>query len=157
MKRLSIPLGLVLIVVSLLTAATAAYAGERPIKGSGSGHLDYGGSRLTASGDVMHLGNSSLLIHVDQWALDSGNVYMYFCVLTAANGDYLIAGISDQHFDPETGVLTAKILFFGSLEIEGRFADAEGTASLLIVFEDWMGTGPYEGSFDFVLDGTIDY
>lgn len=155
MKPSLIPRRVFLAALAVLAIGSVACAGERPIKGSGSGDLDYGASRLNASGRVTHLGNSGLLIYVDQSSLDFGNVYLYFCVFTAANGDVLTSGIPDQHFNPETGVLTATISF--NPAIEGRFDDAEGTASLLIVFEDWIGTGPYEGHFDFVLGGTIDY
>jgi hypothetical protein len=157
MKRSSIPCRVSLAALALLAMGSVACAGERPIEGYGSGHLNYGGSRLDASGNVSHLGNSSMAISIDQGALDSGHVYLYLCACEAANGDYLIAGVSDQHFDPETGVLIATIVFHGSAVIEGRFGDAEGTARLVIVFDDWAGTGPYEGSFDFVLDGTVDY
>ena len=157
MKCFSKMLGLAVAFLSLLAVAAPVHAGERPIKGSGSGHLDYNASRLDASGDVTHLGSSRAVFYVVRDFLDFGEVHLQLCQFIAANGDTLLADILDQHFDPETGVLTATILFLSAPSFEGRFSDAEGAASLSIVFEDWMGTGPFEGHFDFALDGTIDY
>ena len=158
MKRFSNRLGLLLTALSLLTVAAAAYAGERPIHGRGSGHVDYNNSQLDASGPVRHLGRSSMLLDVAPGYFDSADLLLTFCRFTAANGDVLLAEILDQHFDPQTGVLTATILFFGAPD-ESRFVQAKGAANLTIVFEDWIGLHQFEGGeiFDFVLDGTIDY
>jgi hypothetical protein len=157
MKRSSVPRRVFLAALAVLAIGSATNAGERPIKGSGSGHLDYNASRLDANGHVTHLGKSRVVFYVVRDFLDFGEVHLQYCQFIAANGDGFFADILDQHFDPQTGALTATILFLSSPTFEGRFSDAEGAANLSIVFEDWIGNGPYEGDFDFVLDGTIDY
>jgi hypothetical protein len=154
MKRFSIRFGLVLAVLSLLVVTTAAHAEERPFKGRGSGDLNPNFSQLHGEGYVAHLGRCSLSVLLDQSLLETGEVRPQFCVFTAANGDALAAAVVDGFFDPEIGVLAATISF--RPVAEGRFADATGSASLWIVFDDWTD---YLGnpSFTFAVRGTIDY
>ena len=155
MKRFSIRLGFVLAILSLLVIATAAHAGERPIKGSGSGAINWFTARMNGGGGIRHLGKSSVQFNGREDLLGNNVVYIDQFIFVAPNGDVLAAIAESQTFDPDTGILQATISFkpFSS---SGRFDDVVGSANLLIVFEDY--TEPFGNpSFDFVLEGVIDY
>ena len=163
MKRFSILLGLVLAALTLLSAGTPAHAGERPIQAAGRGLLlapDFESpSALVGPGKGEHLGKCSLYISLDRNELwESGNnVVPQFLLLEAANGDRLFATV-DSEFDPETGIIAGTITFAGGT---GRFADATGSARLLIVpdtywFDD-QGNPINWTRFTWALEGTIDY
>ena len=155
MKRFSMPLALALAVASLLAFDTPARAGERPIEAGGIGGLDARDAfpSLQGPGEGDHLGKCSLFLSLDPIQfLDFGHLVPLSVRLHAANGDNLLAEIEGE-VDLETVILAATITFAGGT---GRFADATGTANLLIVFDDWQG--PFHGApFLWALEGTIDY
>jgi hypothetical protein len=155
MRRFSMLLVLVLAVLSLLAAAPPASAGERPIKGSGSGALNLFTARMLAVGRVAHLGQSRVLFFLEPSRLDGNEIHVSFCAFIAANGDVLAVDVQHNVFDQETGVLMATLSFLPHSS-SGRFADAEGSADLLILFEDWTDVFG-NPSFLFFLDGVIDY
>ena len=155
MKRFSITHSLAIAALSLLAAATPASARERPIKGSGSGALNLVTARMLAVGDVAHLGESRVLFFLGQSELDGNEIRVSFCAFIAANGDVLAVDVQHSVFDQETGVLMATLTFLPQLS-SGRFADVEGSADLLIMFEDWTDVFG-NPSFLFFLDGVIDY
>jgi hypothetical protein len=164
MKRFSIPLGLILAALSLLTAGTPAQAGERPIQAQGRGYPPYFNepfSYLNGLGRSEHLGPCTLSIYLDFWELYDGNVLPKALQLEAANGDRLDARVASE-FDPATGIVVGTVTFLGG---SGRFADATGSASLLIVPDSyWFTYDEYGDLVDFSqtgsswsLEGTIDY
>ncbi|HUE72042.1 MAG TPA: hypothetical protein VMP01_14235 [Pirellulaceae bacterium] len=148
-------LGLALAALSLLAVASPTRAEERPIKGSGSGALNLDTARMLAVGDVAHLGESRVLFFLEQSLLDGNEIQVSVCAFIAANGDFVWVDVQHNVFDPETGVLMAKLSFLPQLS-SGRFADVEGSADLLIMFEDWTDIFG-NPSFVFFLDGVIDY
>jgi hypothetical protein len=160
MKRFSILLSLALAALTLLAAGTPAHAGERPIQAEGRGFLDLDrelSPKLRGTGEGDHLGRCGLLIFLD---LDLGNDHLiprHFCWLQAANNDLLYAAL-DLEFDPVTGIIAGTITFTGGT---GRFADASGSALLLIVPDtywfDYGGAPIRRTQFSWALEGTIDY
>jgi hypothetical protein len=157
MRGFSIPVALALAAASLLAFDTPARAGERPIEAEGIGGLDarddFSSLGMQGSGEGDHLGKCSLFVSLDPIEfLDFGHLVPLNVRLHAANGDNLLAEIEGE-FDPETGILAATITFGGGT---GRFADATGTANLLIAFDNWQG--PFHGArFLWALEGTIDF
>jgi hypothetical protein len=160
MNRFSSCLRLAIVALGLLAAVTPARAEERPFAGSGSGGLDYGNPYLGGIAEVTHLGRAGIsvplnpveLYYFDNVVPLSGFHLFQRAAGGGSHGDILFADI-DAAFDPDVGILVATITFTGGT---GRFADATGTANLLIVFDDW--TGPYgDPRFDFAIEGTIDY
>jgi hypothetical protein len=153
MSRLSIPLGLALAAVSLLAAATPARAEELPFQAGGSGFLHFperGNPVLGGEGRVTHLGKSVLSISLHDYE-GYGDLDLQRLLLFAANGDMLRAKV-EAEFDPGLGiiVIVGKITFTGG---SGRFADATGSADLLILID-----GALDGAeFYFAVEGTIDY
>ena len=164
MKRFSILLSLALAALTLLAVGTPAHAGERPIHAEGRGNLraiEFYTPLLAGPGKSQHLGGCYLFIFLNYaevfWY---GNIVPTELVLGASNGDNLFATV-DSEFDPETGIVAGTITFAGGT---GRFADATGSASLLIVpdtywFVDVEGYPyPVHGTrFSWALEGTIDY
>jgi hypothetical protein len=160
MNRFASCLRLAIVALGLLVAVTPALAEERPIKGSGSGGFDYDNHYLYGRAQVTHLGWAAMNVPLDPVELyDFGNVVPSSFVLFAANGaanyEHLFADI-DAAFDPDLGILVATITFMGGT---GRFADATGSASLLIVFDSWP-LDPFQPNntrHSFAIEGTIDY
>ena len=164
MKRFSIPLVLALATLSLLAASTPAQAGERPIHAAGRGALNapdfFASGALYGSGKGEHLGRCGLFIPLDFDELwRHGTLDTQYLQLGAASGDQLFATV-DSEFDPATGILAGTITFAGGT---GRFADASGSARLLIVPDtSWFYYShvpyPIDGTlFSWALEGTIDY
>ncbi len=166
MKCFSIPLGLALTALSLLAAGTPAHAGERPIRAEGRGILFPYYEVCVGAGKGEHVGPCRLDINLFWYELFRGfapNVAPQSLVLEAANGDRLVAFV-DSEMDLATGIVVGTLTFRGGT---GRFADATGSASLLIVpdtywfgYEDDVYHYPYpfeETRFSWSLEGTIDY
>ena len=166
MNRFSNYLRLAVVALGLLAAVAPARAEERPIKGSGSGGLYYtphhSSADLYGHAEVTHLGRTGMYVPLDFYELyDYNNVApLSFRLLQRSagfgdNGDILFAAI-DADFDPDLGILLATITFTGGT---GRFVDATGSASLLIVFDSWP-PDPNQNYFighSFAIEGTIDY
>ena len=156
MIRFSLPLGLALAALSLLAAGTPAHAGERPIQVEGRCFLDASDDfdpELSGTGEGDHLGRCGLLIRLDAYELFQDNLVPLNVRLRAANGSLLYAAV-DLEFDPATGIIAGTITFTGGT---GRFADAAGSASLLIVPETWDGIPRQGMPFYWALEGNIDY
>jgi hypothetical protein len=162
MKRLSSLLGLVLAALSLLATAMPVHAGPRPIEAEGRGFLfanEYS-AQLIGQGKGEHLGRCGLSIFLNLGELYSnGNLDFEGLEIQASNGDIVFASVHSE-FNRTTGVITATITFI-TFEIPGHFADATGSARLLIVPDsDWLGEfrSPIDGTrFSWALEGTIDY
>jgi hypothetical protein len=164
MKRFSILPCLALTALSLLAAGTPARAGERPIRAEGRGYVPFFNDPfafLNGLGRSEHLGPCTLSIYLDFYELYEGNIVPRALLLEAANGDRLGARVTSE-FDSETGIVVGTVTFMGGT---GRFADATGSARLLIVPDSYWFTYDEDGYLsDFsqtgsswVLDGTIDY
>jgi len=160
MNRFSGCLGLAVVALGLLASAAPAQAQERPFRGGGTGRLDNNVSNFAAlfsPTELPLLGRTGVYIEVDtDWLVfdSAAPVPVFGRVLFVSHSDNLFA-FFDAEFDPATGIM-AGTLTFQSGETTGRFADATGSASLLIVFDDW--TGPLgDPRFGFVIDETIDY
>ena len=158
MKRFSLKLGLVLAALTVSATATSAHAGPRPIRAGGQGYLYDDGfhSQLIGLGKGEHLGGCVLVVTLDSNQLFETNIVATYVEINAVNGDSLFATV-DSEFDPETGMIAATITFAGGT---GRFADASGSALLLIAPDTyWFPDGyPVSGTgFSWDLKGTVDY
>jgi hypothetical protein len=158
MRRFRTLLGLTLAVVTVLVINPGVRAEEQPFRVYGSGGLDLSSDpTIRGLGLSTQLGRCALSIPLDSFALDyEGDLVPLGLRLHGwpANQrhDYIDADVNAT-FDPETGMLVGTVMFTGG---SGRFADATGSATLLIMFHDW--TGPDGNlSLDFVMEGTIEY
>ena len=154
MTRFNLRFGVTL-VCALLGLAAPARAGERPFYAEGeairvsSGHTE----RYFGDTEVMHFGLARLVFEARSSALyppEEGvdpRVVVTSAFLLAANGDQLFLDV-DVELDPDTGIAVGTLTFAGGT---GRFADAAGTADVLLLFGDRYR------SFDFLIAGTIDY
>lgn len=144
----SLRLGVALLVVtSMLAATTPASAEVRAHKSGGTAQF-VSPTDFVGSGHATHLGQYSEVgyaffsptatpgvLQVDAWA-----------TYTAANGDELWAYIAGQ-LDLTTGAIAATVTYVGGT---GRFTDASGSATL-------SGQMMPDGSITVSVDGTIDY
>jgi len=136
-----------LLALSILSSAAAVHAEERPIAADGSGYLDFTRApRLFGSGQVSHLGLSSLSVLLDSTAWSLGQILPRSLSLSAADGD-ILKGNVEAEYDPETRTIAGTVTFTGGT---GRFEDATGSALLWIEFADSF-------NFDFALLGNINY
>jgi hypothetical protein len=154
MTRLT--LGLTLTAFLLLAPTPRTLAGERSIEAMGSGFLDAASyyPEIRGPGEGDHLGRCGLFLALDAESLAyEGDLVPVALRLYSASDDNLNAAVTASQSDPNTGILAVSLTFTGGT---GRFADASGTADLLILFDDWQG--PYTGSrLTWGLVGTIDY
>jgi len=139
--------------LSLLSLASPARAVERTIYGDGTAWFNHYSAEIRGSGNVLHLGDSGITVELDWNAWDLGYQIVPVSVrLSAASDDHVFAAI-DADFDMTTDTLLGTITFQGGT---GRFADASGEATLLVLFNDWQG--PFDWGFgNWYLEGTIDY
>ncbi|HUE74170.1 MAG TPA: hypothetical protein VMP01_25030 [Pirellulaceae bacterium] len=153
MKRFLIPLGLVLATLTFLVIANPAHAEERPIAARASGGLTFAVNSplLVGEGLATHLGQSVVVVTLDEFEFAQGNFVLRTLEIYGAYDASLFASV-DAAFDPETGIIAGTITFTGGA---GRFADATGSADLLIVLDD--SAGLFNLTFELGLEGTINY
>ena len=142
------------VVLLLVVAGTLAPAAaeERPFKSSGTGVV--AGDLYASEFEATHLGQSnlfvSLFLPVDNYFFLSP----YSATLTSASGDELYFKFDaevyqlDYQENEAIWVVNATVTFTGGT---GRFQDATGSADMTIDFAADLY------SFDFLIDGSIDY
>ncbi len=152
MNRFLNPPGFVLAVLTFLGLANPTHAEERPIQARANGGLYFSGSspHLVGEGRAMHLGQSVVVVTLDEYEFAEGNLVPRALAIYGAH-DALFASV-DAALDPETAVIAGTITFAGGA---GRFADATGSARLRVVLDD--SEGLYSLKFKFGIDGTINY
>ena len=149
---------ILVLTATLLLAAIAVQAIERPFAGTGSGiatpSVDADGNItavVTGSGNATHLGvftNVGKVSFIDDpsdpnLAHPAGAV-----TFTAANGDKLETVIADATQDKTTGIGTGHFRFVGGT---GRFANATGIISAVV--EQNFVTGAYQ----MTMVGNVNY
>ena len=148
MKRFSIPLGLALAALTVLTTGTPAEAGDRPFNASGGGTLDRDGV-LRGTGEVMHLGLSSFRMTLDPDQLPNGNFFPGTGFFNSASRDVLYFRMESIEGDGSGAlVFITRLTFIGG---SGRFRDATGSADVMFVFD-----ADFQECL-MLIDGSIDY
>jgi hypothetical protein len=156
------PILALLALAAAAVCADPAHAQERPLRGDGRGAyyqgFPFGNSffpEVYGSGEFLHLGRSALYIRADPLqALLHERFVSVQAFLFSASNDYSYCTVSGE-FDPSGDFMLATVTFAGGT---GRFANASGQATLLMVFWDpWTPYASYDFGFDFLLDGTINY
>lgn len=170
MKQFSILAGLILTTLTLVAADKPAHADKvaqaeksahakkppharaRPFIASGSGVV--AGDIYASDFEATHLGQSSLWIGVSPPVDFLLTLFPYSATITSASGDELDFEFDAQLYqldyqeDEAIWVVNATVTFTGGT---GRFEDATGSADMTIHFAADLY------SFDFLIDGTINY
>jgi hypothetical protein len=155
MRRLSLSVGLA--ALTWLAIGSHIRAEERPFWMEGRGFVNpFGFSDqpyMVGSGEALHLGRAVWFSDLDATAIQQyDDVVPLNIRFHSSNGDVLYADI-EADYDAESGVHLGTITFTGGT---GRFTDATGSASLMILFSAPIVSYDYTHHV-FLIEGTIDY
>jgi len=145
-----------LVLCGLLINTQRVAAEERPIRVEVSA-FEYGAlGRFFGQDKIQHFGLSRLLLETDGFALHEPDweggerrLIVNGATVIGANEDALFIDTVNVAFDPVTGIAIGTLEFAGGT---GRFADAVGSAEVLLLFDFY---GIY--TVEILIDGTVDY